>query len=189
MPEVITVNKFTEDSAKTFHNDIEKAKLTTQKTIPIVVDSFGGQVYALLSMIDSINELKRQGYVVATVAKSKAMSCGAILLSFGTDGHRYITPNTTVMIHDVAAGASGKIEELKVSANEAQRLQDQIFSMLDENCGKEKGYFDKEIKSRGRADWFLNSKETKKLGLANHIGNPSFNIEFIVNETFGISKQ
>ena len=44
-PIIIRVNKFTEDSAKKFHNEMARAHSTGQKIIPVVIDSYGGQVY------------------------------------------------------------------------------------------------------------------------------------------------
>ena len=52
-PMIIRVNKFDEDSAKKFSQDIAAAHNSGQKVIPVVIDSYGGQVYSLMSMIGS----------------------------------------------------------------------------------------------------------------------------------------
>lgn len=118
-PVIVQVNKFTEDSARQFIQDLQRAEQNKQSVIPVVIDSYGGQVYALLSMVDAIKRCKKP---VATIAMGKAMSCGSILLSCGAEGMRYISPNATVMIHDVSSITMGKVEELKADANEASRL-------------------------------------------------------------------
>ena len=96
-PIIIRVNKFDEDSAKEFSAKMALAHNTGQKVIPIVIDSYGGQVYSLMSMISNI---RMSEVPVATIIEGKAMSCGAILFSFGEDGMRYMDKDATLMIHD-----------------------------------------------------------------------------------------
>ena len=109
-PVIIKVNKFDEKSASDFATKMSMAHSTGQKIIPVVIDSYGGQVYALMAMIASI---RASELPVATIVEGKAMSCGAVLLSFGEDGLRFADPDATVMIHDVSSVGYGKIEELK----------------------------------------------------------------------------
>ena len=77
-PIVIRVNKFDEKASKEFDSQVALAHNTGQKVIPIVIDSYGGQVYSLMSMISAINHCE---IPVATIVEGKAMSCGAILFS------------------------------------------------------------------------------------------------------------
>ena len=53
-PVIVRVNKFDEDAAKKFDQEIARAHNTGQKVIPVVIDSYGGQVYSLMSMISAI---------------------------------------------------------------------------------------------------------------------------------------
>ena len=53
-PVIVKVNKFNEESAKKFHQEMAAAHNSGQKVIPIVIDSYGGQVYSLMSMISAI---------------------------------------------------------------------------------------------------------------------------------------
>ena len=79
-PVIVRVNKFDEDSAKKFSLELAQAHNTGQKVIPVVIDSYGGQVYSLMSMISAI---KHSELPIATIVEGKAMSCGAVLLSCG----------------------------------------------------------------------------------------------------------
>jgi ATP-dependent Clp protease protease subunit len=137
-PVVVRVNKFNEESVEKFVEGMAKAHETGQEIIPVIVDSYGGQVYSLLSMISEIQSSKLP---VATIVESKAMSAGAILFSFGTEGHRYCAPNATLMIHEVSSFQFGKVEELKVDAEETDRLNTLIFKLMAKNCGKDDDYF------------------------------------------------
>ncbi len=173
-PVYIRVNKFDESSAKKFADEISKAHNTGQTVIPVVIDSYGGQVYSLMAMISAI---KAAHVPIATIVSGKAMSCGAILFSFGQDGMRYVDSDATVMIHDVSSFEKGKVEEIKASAEETERLNTKVYEMMALNCGKHKDYFLDIVHERGHADWFLDSNEALKHNLANHIGTPRLEVE------------
>ena len=111
-PIVIRVRKFDESAAKEFSEKMAKAHNTGQPVVPVVIDSYGGQVYSLLAMVSEIQHSKLP---VATIVQGKAMSCGAILFSFGQKGMRYMDPHATVMIHDVSGAGWGKVEEVNVA--------------------------------------------------------------------------
>jgi ATP-dependent Clp protease protease subunit len=181
-PVVIRVNKFNEESSEKFAEQMSKAHETGQTIIPVVIDSYGGQVYSLLSMIADIQSAKLP---VATIIESKAMSAGAILFSFGTDGHRYMAPNATLMIHEVSSFSFGKVEDLKVDAEETDRLNDLIFKLMAKNCGKPPEYFLDIIHQIGHTDWFLVPKEAKKHNLVNHIKVPEMKVTISVDTVFG----
>jgi ATP-dependent Clp protease protease subunit len=172
-PVVIRVNKFDEESAKDFAQQMSLAQSTGQPVIPVIIDSYGGQVYALMSMIASIKSSKIK---VATVIEGKAMSCGAILFSFGAYGYRFMDPDATIMIHDVSSGAFGKIEELKADIRETERLNKKVYEMMARNCGKSSDYFLKMVHEKGHADWFLDANDALEHGLANHLRLPEMSI-------------
>ena len=180
-PVIIRVNKFDEKSAKDFQQEIAQAHNTGQKVIPIVIDSYGGQVYSLMTMISAIPHSELP---VATIVEGKAMSCGAILFSFGEQGLRFMDPDATVMIHDVSSMEHGKVEEIKASADETERLNQKVYTMMARNCRKKDDYFLKIVHQKGHADWFLDAKECKKHGLANQMRIPKININIAVDIDF-----
>ena len=179
LPIVIRVNKFDEASAKSFSAQMSRAQNSGQTIVPVIIDSYGGQVYSLMSMISDINHSRLP---VATIVQGKAMSCGAILFSFGAPGKRFMDPDATVMIHDVSSMEYGKVEEIKASAEETERLNQKIYHMMAENCGQDENYFLDIVHEKGHADWFLDAKECKKHKLANHLRVPELiintNVEF-----------
>ena len=180
-PLIIRVNKFDEESAKKFSDEIALAHNTGQDVIPIVIDSYGGQVYSLMAMISAI---KHAELPVATIVEGKAMSCGAILFSFGEQGRRFMDPDATLMIHDVSSMDMGKVEELKASAKEADRLNKIVYEMMAQNCGKVDDYFMKIVDKKKHADWFLNAKQAKSHGLANYLRVPKLSIKVTVDIDF-----
>ena len=180
-PVIVRVNKFDEESAKKFDQEVARAHNTGQKVIPIVIDSYGGQVYSLMAMISAI---KHAELPVATIVEGKAMSCGAILFSFGEEGLRFMDANATVMIHDVSSMDFGKVEELKAGAAEADRLNKIIYTMMARNCGKKDDYFMKIVDKKKHADWFLDAEECKKHGLVNQVRLPTLRIKVGVDIDF-----
>jgi ATP-dependent Clp protease protease subunit len=177
-PVIVRVNKFDEKAAKEFQDQISLAHNTGQKTIPVVIDSYGGQVYSLMTMISAI---KNSELPVATIVEGKAMSCGAILFSFGEQGLRFMDPDATIMIHDVSSMAWGKVEEIKVSAEETDRLNKIVYTMMARNCGKKDDYFLKIVHRKSHADWYIDAEEAKKHGMANQIRIPKISINVNVD--------
>jgi len=172
-PVIITVNEFTEKTALEFSAKMTLAHNTGQKVIPIVIDSYGGQVYSLMSMIA---EIRAASLPIATIVQGKAMSCGAVLTTFGAQGMRFMDPDATFMIHDVSSMSWGKIAEMKAGVDEAERLNKKIFAMMDKNCNQPEGFFMKKLKKKDRADWYLTAKKCKKHNIINHLRMPTMKI-------------
>ncbi len=114
------------------------------------------------------------------------MSCGSILLSCGTEGHRYADKNAHIMIHDIAGGYGGKNEEMKASTKQMDRLQKQVFQLMAQNCGcEDKNYFLKVIHEKSHAEWYMTATEAKKHNIINHIKVPQLITTVKVESTFG----
>ena len=179
LPVIIRVNKFTEAAATDFHNSFEDAHNTGQPVVPVIVDSYGGEIYSLLSMI---SEIENSTLPVVTIGMGKCMSCGSILVAYGSPGMRYIAEDTTVMIHDVSLGSRGKVEDVKASIKEGERLKSLIFSKMAVRCGhKDKDYFIKIMESKRNVDWYLSARDSKKHKVVDHIGVPNLEIDVSVN--------
>jgi len=180
-PVIVRVNDFNNKAAKDFTAHVDAAHNTGQSVIPVIIDSYGGQVYSLMAMISAIRHAELP---VATIIEGKAMSCGAILFSFGDEGMRFMDPDATLMIHDVSTSVWGKVEEVKADSAEAERLNQKVYKMMARNCGKKDDYFLDLIHERSHADWFLDAAEAKGHNLANQVRVPKFNITVNVNIDF-----
>lgn len=181
IPKIVRVTEFDEPSLDKFAEQMAEAQNSCQPIIPIVIDSYGGQAYALTGMLSIIDNCS---VPVATICQSKAMSCGAILFAYGTEGYRFMDPNSTLMIHDVAAMNFGKIEELKSSTKQCELLNKTMYSRLAKNIGKPEDYILKLITEHKHADWYLTAKDAKKHNIANHLRIPEFEIEMKLNIQF-----
>ena len=181
-PITIRVNKFNEETAKAFSVAMSKAHESDQPVIPIVIDSYGGIVDSLFSMVSDIQNAEK---TIATIVVGKAMSCGSVLMTMGTDGYRFIDKNARVMIHEVSAGDWGKATDFTARADEIKRINTQLFGLMAANCGKAEDYFVKEMFNRNNADWYLTPEEAIKHGLANKIHIPKMQRAVSVDYTFG----
>ncbi len=174
-PKVVTVNKFNEEAATNFARDLAVARNTRQPVIPVVIDSYGGEAYSLLAMVDAIKSIT--DVPVATIVRGKAMSCGAILFTCGTEGYRFMGPTATLMIHDVSSASKGKVEEIKADAKESDRLNEMVYEMMAKNCGHyDPRYFWQIVHDRGRSDWYLDPAEARRHNIANHVRLPSMSL-------------
>ncbi len=179
IPDSILVTDFTATSGSTFVDKFNKINNGPQSIIPIQVDSYGGQVYSLLGMLDLIRASEK---IVGTYVQTKAMSCGAVLLSAGTKGYRFASPNATILIHEVGAGAGGKNTDIQADAEETARLNDLLLGILAKNSNKPKSFYVDMIHEANNADLYITAKEALKFGLIDKIGVPIF--EMTVQATY-----
>ncbi|MEY4723301.1 MAG: hypothetical protein RLZZ324_814, partial [Candidatus Parcubacteria bacterium] len=103
------------------------------KDIKLYINSPGGSVTAGLAIIDTMNLVKPD---VATICVGMAASMGAMLLSSGKKGKRFVLPNSEVMIHQVLGGAEGQASDVKIRAERMMKMKDGLNRMLAENCGQ-----------------------------------------------------
>ena len=182
MPRVLRVTSIDEEAVRLVSKEVSAAHQTGQPILPIVIDSYGGDPYAMWSMVDI---LAQSSIPIATVIEGKAMSCGAVLFCCGAQGHRYIAPNATLMIHDVSTDDVGgkKAEEAKVDAKETDRLNRKMYAFMEDRIGKPRGYLWKLSQERSRADWYITPREAVKYGVANKVGVPNFKTSVKVDIT------
>lgn len=180
-PKIIFVNKFNEDSARKFAQDISEAEETGQPIIPIYIDSYGGHVDAVVNMVDVMRSCKTP---IATICLGKAMSCGVVLLTQGTEGHRFMSPSSRVMIHEVASGTFGKVEEMKADATEVNRLNKMIFKWMSNGTQHSDDYFGNIVHEKSHADWYLTADDCKYHNIVNHVRIPKFNISVKMDINF-----
>lgn len=171
-PKAIRLTKaFDEEMTENFIEDFNESLNANPKFIPLVIESYGGQVYSLLEIISII---KSSPVPVATICNGKAMSCGAMLFMFGSPGLRFMSEHATLMIHEVSSFSFGKVEEIKADAGETDRLNDLIFKEAALHIGKSDDYFLKMMHDKKHSDVYLTAKDAKKHNICNHIGVPEF---------------
>lgn len=144
------------------------------KDILLYIDSYGGDVYSLISIHDTIKMLRCD---VATVCVGKAMSAAAILLMSGCHGKRFITPNSRVMLHEVSSyGDEGKLTFIKDALKETEKLQ----ALLEGFVKLYTKMTAKQIKDVFSKDFYMDASQAKKFMIVDHIIDNSDLIHSIV---------
>lgn len=166
----IFINEFTIDSAAKFTKQFEELNADDEVTvIPITITSYGGEVTALLAMLDTISTATKP---VATIGSGAAMSCAAVLLSAGTKGYRFASPDIEIMIHEISAGVRGSHSDIQNDAAQTKRLNHRFLRILANNSNKSLKYIKDKMKKSGNVDWYLDANEAKLLGIIDTIGIP-----------------
>jgi ATP-dependent Clp endopeptidase proteolytic subunit ClpP len=184
LPTLIRVTDIDEDAVGVFHEGMTAALAGEQPVIPVLIDSFGGEVYSLMAMLDII-EAAKQSALVATVVTGKAMSAGAVLLAAGSPEYRYIGANATIMVHQAMAHVRGKVSDMENDVAEIKRGNTRALKTLDKYTGQATGYFAKTLRARGNTDWFMSPREAITQGLADQIGTPTYMVHVDVKYSFG----
>jgi len=133
------------------------------KEINIYISSGGGSVLAGNGIIDIIRHIKTP---VNTVCTGMIASMGTQIFASAT-GTRRIMPRSRIMIHSVASGASGKIQDLRIEMKETEYLQEQLMKDLA-GFTKGKTSYEEICKLTERDKW-LSAKEAVELGIGDEI--------------------
>lgn len=161
------VHEFDEQSAQRFSDKVlSVAEKDAREPIAIYIDSYGGAIDGLATMI-SVMDAVQNPFI--TIATGKAMSAGAMLLSHGDI--RCVGVHARVMIHEASGGAGGNVNDIKVATEELHRMNEYFMSILARNCGKTLKQLQK-IWAGGR-DTYMDAGTAVKFGIADHIGIPT----------------
>lgn len=105
----------------------------SKKDITLYINSPGGHVHAGLAIIDTMNFIKPD---VSTVCVGMAASMGAMILSSGAKGKRFVLPNSEVMIHQPLGGAEGQASDIAIAAENILKTRVVLYKMLAKNTDK-----------------------------------------------------
>lgn len=103
------------------------------KDISLYIDSPGGDVYAGLGILDTMNFIKPD---VSTICVGMAASMSAVLLAAGAKGKRLALPNSMVMIHQPSSGVQGQQTDIQIVADETKWIRQRINELLSDYTGQ-----------------------------------------------------
>jgi len=133
-----------------------------KKDITMIINSPGGSVIAGLAIYDTMNFISCD---ISTIVMGQASSMGSFLLSAGTKGKRFSLPSSRIMIHSVAAGTEGKIQDMRISHKETERLS----TYLNECLAKHTGQTIEQIEIDTDRDNFMSAEQAKEYGLIDEV--------------------
>lgn len=132
------------------------------KEISMYINSPGGVVTSGLSIYDTMHYIKSP---VATLCIGQAASMGSLLLTAGTPGKRYATPNARIMIHQPSGGFRGQASDIEIHAQEILNLRKRLNNIYVKHTGQKLPVIEKAMDR----DNFMDAESAKKFGLIDEI--------------------
>lgn len=133
-----------------------------EKDIYLYINSPGGSITAGMAIYDTMQYVPND---IVTVGIGMCASMGQFLLSSGTKGKRYATPNTRVLLHQPHGGFGGTASDIQTQADLIVSMKKQLASITAEQTGKS---VEQIMKDGDRDRWFT-AKEALEYGFIDHI--------------------
>ena len=90
---------------------------------------------------------------------------GALLLTAGTKGKRYVLPHSRVMIHQPIGGFYGQATDVEIHAKEILKMKETLNSIFSKHTGQP---LDK-IQVDTERDFFMAAQEAKEYGIVDEV--------------------
>ena len=135
------------------------------KEISFYINSPGGSVTDGMGIIDTMNYIKCP---VTTICIGMAASMGALLLTSGTKGKRFATPNAEILIHQPligGGGISGQQTDIQIHADQMLKTREKINKIISETTGKSI----EQVQNDTERDHYLTAQEALEYGLIDGI--------------------
>ena len=135
------------------------------REISLYINSPGGSITDGMAIVDTMNYIKCP---VTTICVGMAASMGAVLLTSGTKGKRFATPNAEILIHQPligGGGISGQTTEIKIHADHMVKTREKLNKLLSEKTGQSLEVIERDTER----DNYMTAEEALKYGLIDGI--------------------
>ena len=132
------------------------------KDISLYIDSPGGEVYAGLGILDTMNFIKPE---VSTICVGMAASMAAVLLACGAKGKRMALPNSMVLIHQPSSGVEGQQTDIQIVADETKWIRQHLNEILAEATGQPI----EKVNADTERDNYLRAQQALEYGLVDRV--------------------
>ena len=133
-----------------------------KKDIQLYINTPGGSVTAGLAIYDTMQHVKCP---VATICFGLAGSMGAVLLASGAKEKRFALPNSEILLHQIAGGASGQASEIEITAKQIIKIKNKLNNIIAEHTGQPLEKIEKDTDR----DFYLSAEEAKKYGIVDEV--------------------
>lgn len=133
-----------------------------EKDIYLYINSPGGSITAGMAIYDTMQFVPND---IVTVGIGLAASMGQFLLSSGTPGKRYITPNARVLLHQPSGGFGGTAADIQTQAKVILDMKQRMAELTAEQTGKS---IEQVLKDNDRDNWFT-AQEALEYGFVDHL--------------------
>jgi ATP-dependent Clp protease protease subunit len=132
--------------------------------INFYINSPGGSVTAGLAIYDTMRYLRCD---VSTYCVGLAASMGAVLLLGGTEGKRFLLPNSSVLLHQplIRGRITGPATDLQIEAEEMIRVRQRLYQIIADHTGKDLATIEKDCDR----NYWMNAQESVEYGVADKV--------------------
>jgi ATP-dependent Clp protease, protease subunit len=160
---IMLTDDFQDDMASSIVSQLlYLASEDSTKDITMYINSGGGSVTSMWSIIDTMNLIKPD---VSTICIGMAASAASLTLTNGAKGKRYILPHAEVMIHQPSGGASGMASDIEIKAKHIIRTKNLLHEFMSEKTGQTIKKLEKDMDR----DTFLSAQEAVDYGIVDKI--------------------
>jgi ATP-dependent Clp protease, protease subunit len=141
----------------------------SKKDIFLYVNSPGGSITAGMAIYDTMQFVPND---IVTVGIGMAASMGQLLLTAGTKGKRYITPNARVLLHQPHGGFGGTASDIQTQAQLILDMKKRLAEITAAQTGKSV----EQINADGDRDRWFNAQEALEYGFVDHIRESALDV-------------
>lgn len=127
--------------------------------ITMIVDSYGGDLFAAFSIVDCMEMLTCD---IKTICLGKAMSAGQFIFSTGAKGKRFMSKHARLMLHNPISGYEGSVPDIEVEIEELQKCRD----LFVQHIAEKSGHTPEQIKELIQRNKYLDAQDAIGLGFA-----------------------
>src|SRR5690349_1603982 len=141
----------------------------SEKDSHLYINSPGGPITAGLAIYH------RKQFVphdVVTVGSGMAASMAQLLLTAGTKGKRYITPNARVLLHQPHGGFGGTASDIQTQAQLILDMKKRLAEITASQTGKSV----EQINADGDRDRWFTAPEALEYGFVDHIRDSALDV-------------
>jgi len=132
------------------------------KDIYLYINSPGGSITAGMAIYDTMQFVPND---IVTVGIGMAASMGQLLLTAGTAGKRYITPNARVLLHQPHGGFGGTSSDIQTQAQLILDMKKRLAEITAERTGKSV----EQVNEDGDRDRWFTAQQALEYGFVDHV--------------------
>lgn len=134
----------------------------SKRDIFLYINSPGGSITAGMAIYDTMQFVPND---IVTVGIGMAASMGQLLLTSGTKGKRYITPNARVLLHQPSGGFGGTASDIQTQARLILDMKKRLAEITADQTGKTV----EQIITDGDRDHWFSAQEALEYGFVDHL--------------------
>ena len=133
-----------------------------ERDIYLYINSPGGSITAGMAIYDTMKFVPND---IVTVGIGMAASMGQFLLTSGTKGKRYITPNARVLLHQPHGGFGGTASDIQTQAQLILSMKNTLAQITADQTGKTV----EQVNEDGDRDRWFSAQEALEYGFVDHV--------------------